>query len=96
VGQALKARLQLIEDHPKDPLACDALSSVAAGYHQLAYYSKAACYYLDFAKACPRDKRAAKARANASEFSQALGDSDDCDDERRIPLPDRRQGARSR
>ncbi len=41
VGQALKARLALIQEHPKDPLAQKALFRVAAGYHQLAYYSKA-------------------------------------------------------
>ncbi len=58
VGQALKARQQLIKDHPKDPLAQKALFRVAAGYHQLAYYSKAAENYEDFAKQVPgRDAR---------------------------------------
>ena len=35
VGQALRARLQLIKEHPKDKLAEKALFRVAAGYHQL-------------------------------------------------------------
>jgi hypothetical protein len=99
VGQALKARLELIQDHPKDPLACDALFDVAAGYDQLAYYSKASCNYRDFVKACPSDKRTAKARAKAVEFLNALGgDVDDCDPtrERRIPIPHHRHRTPSR
>ena len=63
VGQALKARLQLIKEHPKDPLAQKALFRVAAGYHQLAYYSKAAEHYEDFAKQVPgREEGGRRAR----------------------------------
>ena len=41
VGQALKARQRArSRTHPKDPLAQKALFRVAAGYHQLAYYSR--------------------------------------------------------
>ena len=50
---AASARLQLIKEHPKDPLAQKALFRVAAGYHQLAYYSKAAEYYENFAQQVP-------------------------------------------
>ena len=38
---------------PERPLAQKALFRVAAGYHQLAYYSKAAEYYEDFAQQVP-------------------------------------------
>ena len=76
VGQALKARLQLIEAHPKDPLAQKALFRVAAGYHQLAYYSKAAEHYEDFANKFPGEKKATDALGNATTFRIGLGESD--------------------
>jgi tetratricopeptide (TPR) repeat protein len=76
VGQALKARLQLIKDHPKDPLAQKALFRVAAGYHQLAYYSKAAEHYEDFAAKFPGEKKAVDALGNATTFRIGLGESD--------------------
>jgi tetratricopeptide (TPR) repeat protein len=76
VGQALKARLQLIKDHEKDPLAQKALFRVAAGYHQLAYYSKASDYYEDFAKKFPGEKKATDALGNATTFRIGLGEGD--------------------
>src|SRR3954469_21665871 len=76
VGQALKARVQLIKDHPKDPLAQKALFRVAAGYHQLAYYSKAADNYEDFASKFPGEKKATDALGNATTFRIGLGESD--------------------
>ncbi len=76
VGQALKARLQLIKEHPKDGLAQKALFRVAAGYHQLAYYSKAAEHYEDFANKFPGEKKATDALGNATTFRIGLGESE--------------------
>jgi tetratricopeptide (TPR) repeat protein len=76
VGQALKARLALITAHPKDPLAQKAMFRVAAGYHQLAYYSKAAENYEDFAKRFPGEKKADDALGNATTFRIGLGEAD--------------------
>jgi len=76
VGQALKARQQLIKDHPKDKLAEKALFRVAAGYHQLAYYSKAAENYEDFANKFPGEGKATEALGNATTFRIGLGDSE--------------------
>ena len=58
VGQAIKAREQLIKDHPKDILAQRALFQIASGYHQLAYYSEAAKRYEEFAGKFPGEKQA--------------------------------------
>jgi tetratricopeptide (TPR) repeat protein len=76
VGQALKARLALIAAHPKDPLAQKALFRVAAGYHQLAYYSKAAEHYEDFASKFPGEKKSTDALGNATTFRIGLGEDD--------------------
>jgi len=76
VGQALKARQQLIKDHPSDPLAQKALFRVAAGYHQLAYYTKAADNYEEFAKKFPGESKATDALGNATTFRIGLGESD--------------------
>jgi TolA-binding protein len=76
VGQALKARLELIKAHPKDALAQKALFRVAAGYHQLAYYSKAAESYEEFATKFPGEKKATDALGNATTFRMGLGEAD--------------------
>jgi tetratricopeptide (TPR) repeat protein len=76
VGQALKARQQLIKDHPKDALAQKALFRVAAGYHQLAYYSKAAEHYEEFAGKFPGEGKSTEALGNATTFRIGLGESD--------------------
>src|SRR5258708_1490815 len=76
VGQALKSRQELIKAHPKDPLAQRALFRVAAGYHQLAYYTKAADYYEEFASKFPGEKKATDALGNATTFRIGLGESE--------------------
>src|SRR5258708_5899031 len=76
VGQALKSRQELIKAHPKDPLAQRALFRVAAGYHQLAYYTKAADFYEDFAGKFRGEKKATDALGNAATFRIGLGESD--------------------
>ena len=59
------ARNELIKAHPNDPLAQKALFRIAAGYHQLAYYSEAAEHYEDFATKFPGEKEAPDALGNA-------------------------------
>jgi tetratricopeptide (TPR) repeat protein len=76
VGQAIKAREQLIKDHAKDVLAQRALFQIASGYHQLAYYSEAAKRYEEFAKQFPGEKQALTALGNAYSFRIGLGEFD--------------------
>jgi tetratricopeptide (TPR) repeat protein len=76
VGQAIKAREQLIKDHPKDVLAQRALFQIASGYHQLAYYSEAAKRYEEFAGKFPGEKQAFTALGNAYSFRIGLGEFD--------------------
>jgi tetratricopeptide (TPR) repeat protein len=76
VGQAIKAREQLIKDHPKDNLAQRALFQIASGYHQLAYYSEAAKRYEEFAGKFPGEKQAFTALGNAYSFRIGLGEFD--------------------
>jgi TolA-binding protein len=76
VGQAIKARQALIAAHPKDPLAQKALYRLAAGYHQLAYYTKAADLYEDFANKFPGEKKSTDALGNATTFRIGLGEGD--------------------
>ncbi|MBN2573457.1 MAG: tetratricopeptide repeat protein [Deltaproteobacteria bacterium] len=74
IGQAIKAREQLIAAHPKDPLAQRALFQIASGYHQLAYYSEAAKRYEEFAGKFPGEKHALTALGNAYSFRIGLGE----------------------
>jgi tetratricopeptide (TPR) repeat protein len=74
IGQAIKAREQLIKDHPKDTLAQRALFQIASGYHQLAYYSEAAKRYEEFAGKFPGEKQAFTALGNAYAFRIGLGE----------------------
>ena len=76
IGQAIKAREQLIAAHPKDPLAQRALFQIASGYHQLAYYSEAAKRYEEFAGKFPGEKHALTALGNAYSFRIGLGEFD--------------------
>jgi tetratricopeptide (TPR) repeat protein len=76
IGQAIKAREQLIKDHPKDNLAQRALFQIASGYHQLAYYSEAAKRYEEFANKFPGEKQAFTALGNAYSFRIGLGEFD--------------------
>jgi tetratricopeptide (TPR) repeat protein len=60
VGQAIAAWQRLVAERVEDPLATQALFRLGAGYHQLAYYSKAADYYEAYARRVlgrPRDAR---------------------------------------
>ncbi len=74
VGQAIKARQELIDKHPKDPLAQRALFQIASGYHQLAYYSEAARRYEEFATKFPGEKQSKAALGNAYTFRIGLGE----------------------
>jgi tetratricopeptide (TPR) repeat protein len=76
VGQAIKAREQLIAAHPKDTLSQRALFQIASGYHQLAYYSEAAKRYEEFASKFPGEKQAFTALGNAYSFRIGLGEFD--------------------
>jgi len=76
IGQAIKAREQLIKDHPKDTLSQRALFQIASGYHQLAYYSEAAKRYEEFANKFPGEKQAFTALGNAYSFRIGLGEFD--------------------
>ena len=49
---------------------------MAAGYHQLAYYSKAAENYEEFAGKFPGEGKATEALGNATTFRIGLGESD--------------------
>src|SRR5581483_6807562 len=74
IGQAIRAREELIKDHPKDPLAQKALYRIAAGYFQVASYRRAAEYYEQFATKFPGEKEAITALGNAYQFRLGLGD----------------------
>jgi TolA-binding protein len=72
-GQAVKAWQALIKAHPDDTLAKKAIFRVAAGYHQLAIYEKAAEGYETFARRFPGEPQAAAALGNATAFREGLG-----------------------
>jgi TolA-binding protein len=76
VGQAIKAWQALIDAHPNDPLARRALFRLGAGYHQLAFYGKAAEYYEAFAKRYAGEAQAPAALGNATIFREGLGETD--------------------
>ena len=73
IGRAIGAREQLIKDHPKDPLAQKALYQIASGWYQLAFYSRAAEYYEQFATKFPGEKESVTALGNAYQFRIGLG-----------------------
>lgn len=73
IGYAIRAREQLIKDHPKDPLAQKALYRIASGWYQLAFYSRAADYYEQFATKFPGEKESVAALSNAYQFRIGLG-----------------------
>jgi TolA-binding protein len=72
VGQAVKAWETLIKAHPQDALAARAKFRIGAGYHQLAFYERAATHYEDFAKHYPGEPQARAALGNASAFREGL------------------------
>ena len=57
-------------------MAQKALYRLAAGYHQLAYYTKAADLYEEFATKFPGEKKSTDALGNATTFRIGLGESD--------------------
>jgi tetratricopeptide (TPR) repeat protein len=76
IGQAIKYRKQLIEQHPKDPLAQKALYQIAAGYHQIASYTKASEFYEQYATQFPGEGESPTALGNATVFRVGMGDHD--------------------
>jgi TolA-binding protein len=76
VGQAIKAWEALRAAHPEDPLSARALYRIGAGYHQLAFYTKAAERYEEFARGFPGEERASAALGNASAFREGLGEAE--------------------
>src|SRR5579871_7946 len=76
VGQAIKAWEALRAAHPTDPLAARALYRIGAGYHQLAFYTKAADRYEEFARGFPGEERARAALGNAAAFREGLGEGE--------------------
>lgn len=76
IGQAIRYRRQLITEHPNSPLAQKALFQVAAGYHQIASYTKASEYYEQFATKFPGEDRSPTALGNATVFRIGLGETD--------------------
>ncbi len=76
IGRAIQARDDLIKMHPKDPLAQKALYRSAAGYHQIATYTRAAELYEQFATKFPGEKQAPIALGNAYQFRLGLGEWD--------------------
>jgi TolA-binding protein len=75
IGQAIKAWEALRAAHPSDPLAARALYRIGAGYQQLAFYTKAADRYEEFARGFPGEERASAALGNASAFREGLGEA---------------------
>jgi tetratricopeptide (TPR) repeat protein len=73
IGRAIGAREELIKTHPKDPLAQMALYRIAAGWHQLASYTRAAEFYEQFATKFPGEKESVIALNNAYTFRIGLG-----------------------
>lgn len=76
IGQAIRYRRQLITEHPDSKLSQRALFQVAAGYHQIASYTKASEYYEQFATKFPGEDRSPTALGNATAFRIGLGESD--------------------
>ena len=68
IGQALRARLVIVRDHPKTRWLRNTLYLIAENYRELARYTKAAEYYEDFAGLYPRDDRAAPALMLAAQL----------------------------
>jgi len=82
IGMAISLRNTLIKQKPKDPLAQKAMFMIGANYHALAWYSRAADYYEQFAKGFPGEKEAPEALQNAivfrlgrAEYEKAMEDS---------------------
>ena len=68
IGPAISVRVTLIKQKPDHALAKKALYEVGANYHALAWYSRAARYYEQFARRFPGEKEAPAALQNAIIF----------------------------
>ncbi|MCB9555094.1 MAG: tetratricopeptide repeat protein [Deltaproteobacteria bacterium] len=82
IGLAIQLRSKLVKHSPDDPLAQRALYMIGANYHALAWYSRAATHYEQFAKKFPGEKEAPKAMQNAivfrlgrAEYDKAIEDA---------------------
>ncbi|MCA9670603.1 MAG: tetratricopeptide repeat protein [Myxococcales bacterium] len=82
IGLAISLRSTLIKVKPEDKLAQKALYQIGANYHALAWYSRAATHYEQFAKKFPGEKEAPKAMQNAiafrlgrAEYEKAVADA---------------------
>ncbi|HEY0712971.1 MAG TPA: tetratricopeptide repeat protein [Polyangia bacterium] len=73
IGNAVAVRNELIKTHPESPLAKRSLFKIASGYHQIAFYDKAAQNYEQFATRFPGEQEAADALNNAYKFRVGLG-----------------------
>ena len=68
IGHAIGVRMTLIKAKPEHHLAQKALYMVGANYHALAWYSRAARFYEDFARRFPGAREAPVALQNAIIF----------------------------
>jgi len=84
IGQAISIRNTLIKIKPNDPLAHKAMYMIGANYHALAWYSRAADYYEQFAKKFPGEKDAPEALQNAIVFRMGRGEYDKAIDNARL------------
>ncbi len=84
IGMAIKLRTILIKTQPKHPRAQAALYMVGANYHALAWYSRAAAKYEEFAKNFPGEKEAPEALQNAIVFRMGRGEYDKAIDDTRF------------
>jgi TolA-binding protein len=74
VGQAIKIRQNLIKYKGETAEAKKALYEIGENYQGIAYYTKAAEFFEQFATKYPGEKEAADALSNATFFRRGLGD----------------------
>jgi TolA-binding protein len=74
IGQAIYVRSTLIKIKPNDRLAQKALYMIGQNYHALAWYSRAAHFYEEFARKFPGEKEAPTALQNAIVFRLGRGE----------------------
>jgi len=84
IGQAISIRNTLIKIKPKDPLSQKAMYMIGENYHALAWYSRAADYYEQFAKKFPGEAEAPKALQNAIVFRMGRAEYDQAIDDARL------------
>lgn len=81
IGQAINARRTLIKVKPDDRLSQKAVLMIGQNYHALAWFSRAADYYEQFAKKYPGEKEAPDALQNAIVFRLGRGEYDKAKDD---------------